>query len=282
MSVLAIIGAGTLGGALAQAAAAHDVHREVRLIDDAGDIAAGKALDILQAGPIDRFDTRVVGDGNPSAAVGADVVVLTGPARAPDSEWDEDAGLDRLRRVAAFSRGAVFVCAGAGQRRLVERGVSGAGLDRRRVLGSAPEALRGALRAIVALEVGCEASEIALTVLGSPPEHAVVPWSQATAGGLSLEARLPPPRHRLLRERAAALWPPGPYALAAAAGRVAAALASGSRRQAACFVVADGEFGFRKQALAVPIQLDAGGVTRIVEPALNPRERSALEAARAG
>ncbi len=282
MSVLAIIGAGTLGGALAHVTASHDIYREVRLIDEAGDIAAGKALDILQAGPVEGFGTTVVADSNPSAAIGADLVVLTGPAEAPDSEWDDSSGVDRLRRVLAFSRGAVVICAGAGQRRLVERGVSETGLDRHRLLGSAPEALRGALRAIVALEVGCEASEVALTVLGAPPEHVVVPWSQATVGGLSLEAILPPPAHRRLRDRTAALWPPGPYALAAAAGRVAAALITGSSRQTSCFVVVDGEFGTRRQALAAPVQLGAGGVARIVEPALNASERSRLEAARAG
>ena len=282
MSILAIIGAGTLGGALAHRAASHDLYSEVRLIDDARGVAAGKALDVLQAGPIEGFGTRVAADADPSAATGADVVILTGPAARPAAEWGADDGLERLRRVAAFSRGAFVVCAGAGQRRLVERGVFEAGFDRRRLLGSAPEALRGALRAIVALEVGCEASEVALTLLGAPPRHVVVPWSQATVGGLSLEAILPPPRHRRLRERASALWPPGPCALAAAAARVAATLVTGSRRRTSCFVALDGEFGVRRQALAAPVRLGAGGVARIVEPALPPRERARLEAARAG
>ena len=282
MSVIAIIGAGTLGGALAHLAASHDLYREIRLIDDAGDVAAGKALDIRQAGPIERFGTAVVADSSPAAATGANLVVLTGPAAAPDTEWDAQSGLDRLRQVAAFGRGAVVICAGAGQRRLVERGVSEAALDRRRLIGSAPEALRGALRAIVALEVGCEASEVALALLGNPPRHAVVPWSQATVGGLSLEARLPLPKQRRLRERAAALWPPGPYALAAAAARVAASLTTGSSRETSCFVVVDGELGVRRQALAAPVRLCADGVQRVVEPKLNAREQSRLEAACTG
>lgn len=101
MSILAIIGAGTLGGALAHRAASHDLWREVRLIDDARGVAAGKALDVLQAGPIEGFGTTVVGDAGPSAATGADVVVLTGPAAGPASEWGADDGLDRLRQAAA-------------------------------------------------------------------------------------------------------------------------------------------------------------------------------------
>ena len=282
MSVIAIIGAGTLGGTLAHLVASHDLCREVRLIDDAGDVAAGKALDILQAGAIERFGTAVVGDSGAAAAVGADVVVLTGPATTPDAEWNAGDGLDRLRQVAAFGRGALVICAGAGQRRLVERGVSEAGFDRRRLIGSSPEALRGAVRAIVALEVGCEASEVALSVLGAPPRHVVVPWSQATVAGMSLEASLTPARQRRLHERAAALWPPGPYALAAAAGRVIASRATGSSRRMSCFVNVDGEFGVRKQVLAAPVRLGASGVAHIVEPQLNARERSQLEAACTG
>lgn len=282
MSIIAIVGAGTLGGALAHMAASLDLYREVRLIDDARDVAAGKALDIQQAGPIERFGTAVAADSSPSAAIGADLVVLTGPAAAPDSEWNEESGLDRLRHVAPYCRDAVVICAGAGQQRLVERGVLEAGLDRRKLVGSAPEALRGALRAIAALEVGSEASEIALSLLGTPPRHIVVPWSQATVGGLSLEAALPLPGCRRLRERAAALWPPGPYALAAAASRVAASIGTASSRQASCFVVVDGEFDSRNQALAAPVQLGRDGVTHIVEPRLNAGERSQLQAARAG
>lgn len=282
MPVIAILGAGTLGGALAHLVASHDLYREVRLIDDAGDVAAGKALDIRQAGAIERFGTAVVGDGGASAALGADVVVLTGPAADPDAEWDDGAGLDRLRQAARFGSRAVFVCAGAGQRGLIGRGVSEAGIDRRRLIGSAPEALRGALRAVAALEAGCEASEVALTVLGAPPRRVVVPWSQAAAGGLSLAARLAPAQQRRLHERAAALWPPGPYALAAAAARVAASLAAGNGRQLSCFVAVDGEFGVRRQVLAAPVRLGAGGVAGIVEPQLNARERSQLEAACSG
>ena len=281
MPVIAIIGAGTLGGALAHALALQDVCREIRLLDEAGDVASGKALDIRQAGSIEGFRTRLVADSSPAAAAGTDVVVLTGPVAASDTEWDDESGLVRLRQVAAVNPRAVFVCAGAGHRRLVEHGVTEAGLDRRRVLGSAPEALRAAVRAIVALEVGCPASEVALTVLGTPPRHVVVPWSQATVGGASLESCLAAPRLSRLRIRVSRLWPPGPYALAAAAARVAAALVTGSGRRSSCFVMTDGELGVRRQALAAPVELDAAGVKRIVPPSLSVRERGELEAARA-
>ena len=280
MSVIAIVGAGTLGGTLAHTIAARDLYTQVRLVDDARDIAAGKALDIVQAGPIERFRTQLVADRGPAATVGADAVILTGPASSPEAEWDDAGGLVQLRQIADANRLAVLICAGAEHSGLVERGVRDAGIDRRRLLGSAPEAYRAAVRAIVALEVGYPASAVSLTLLGRLPHHAVVVWSQASVGGELLEERISATRMARLRDRVAALWPPGPYALAAAATRVVGCIASGNGRRPCCFVVVDGELGLRRRAMAAPVELDALGVIRIAEPSLNARERAALEAAR--
>lgn len=272
MSVVAIVGAGTLGGALAQTIAACDRAGSVRLVDEAADVAAGKALDLRQSAPVDRFATRVTGHGDVAAAVGADVVVLAGPAAAPETEWTDDAGLALLDRLGAGDSGAVVLCAGASHRGLVERGVTEGRVPRGRLLGTAPEALRAAVTAVVALDVGCAASDIALTVLGIPPRHAVVPWGQATVAGQRLEELLPAARLARTRARTPLLWPPGPYALAAAAARTVAALADGAALISSCFVVPDGAHGARKHAVASPVQLDAGGVVRILEPALTPTE----------
>ena len=272
MSVVAIVGAGTLGGALARTLAARDRAGSVRLVDEAADVAAGKALDIRQSAPVERFATRVTGHGDVAAAVGADVVVLAGPAAAPDTEWTDDEGLAWLDRLGAARSGALVLCAGASHRRLIERGVTEGRIPRGRLFGTAPEALRAAVTAVVALDVGCAASDVALTVLGVPPRHAVVPWGQATVAGQRLEELLPAARLARTRARTPLLWPPGPYALAAAAARTVAAVLEGVARVPSCFVVPDGEGGAGKRAVAAPVQLDAGGIARIVEPALTPAE----------
>ena len=59
MSFIAIVGAGAIGGALAQRLAARGRVREVRLIDDQGSVAQGKALDIQQSGAVDGFTTTL-------------------------------------------------------------------------------------------------------------------------------------------------------------------------------------------------------------------------------
>lgn len=70
MEDIAIIGAGDLGGALADALARLDIAAAIRLIDDAGAVAEGKALDIMQAGPIEGFSTAVSGSSDLAAAGG--------------------------------------------------------------------------------------------------------------------------------------------------------------------------------------------------------------------
>lgn len=273
------MGADTLGGAIVHKIAARGRFREVRLIDAAEGAAAGQALDVQQAGAVERFHTQVTAHAGLDAAVGAAVIVLAGAAR-PAPDGGETAGLAALGRLHAVNRRAVFVCAGASHRRLVGRAVAELKIPRRQVIGSAPAALQSAIRAIAALEARCSAAEISLAVLGAPPEHLVVPWSEATARGFSLSRALDPPRLARLRERAHLVWPPGPYALASATARICEAVAAGPRlRGAACSVVLDGELGARGVPAAVTVELGPAGVSRILEPALTGQEQTRLETA---
>ena len=70
MTTVAIIGAGDIGGATAQALASCDRVRRVWLVDAAADAAAGKALDIQQGGAVAGFHTRLDGTGDESRLVG--------------------------------------------------------------------------------------------------------------------------------------------------------------------------------------------------------------------
>ena len=276
MSTIAILGAGALGGALAHKLAGRDRVRAICLIDLASGVAAGTALDIQHAGPVERFDTRVTAAGEIDAVIGAAAVVMTGPADTPDEDWRGEAALALLDRVAGLARRAPIVCAGASQGPLVARGVQQLGIDRRRIFGSAPGALVSGLRALVALEAGVSPSEVTINLLGVPPTEPVVPWSSATIGGYPLEDTLSPPQLARLRRRVLQLWPPGPYTLAAAATRVVEALVlGGSRRTFACFVGERSGEGPRVQSVGVA--LGRGGITDILTPRLNRLEQVRLE-----
>lgn len=269
---VAIIGAGALGGAIASALARRDVAAEIRLLDETAEVAVGVALDIQQAGAIEGSRTRVTGARDLLDAAAAQVIVLADSAGA-GTEWQGDAGFALLKRLAALNDRAIFVCAGAQQRSMIARGTSDLRIDRARILGSAPGALASGLRALVALEIDGSAHDVALSIVGVPPDGTVVSWSEATIAGMPVERRLEPPQLRRIMGRLPYLWPPGPYALAAAAGETCAALAAGSRRLFQCFVSIDA----RSRVVAMPIVLGPSGVARIVAPGLSAQEQVLLD-----
>jgi malate dehydrogenase len=274
MHEVAIVGAGELGGALAHVLARRDIASRIRLIDASGQIAAGKALDIMQASPIQRFSTTVSGSTDITRAASADIVVLADGAGGP--EWQDGEGLLLLTQLAAVAAKALVLCAGATQRELVDRAVRELRFARSRIVGSAPEALAGAVRALVALEVDGAPRDVALTVLGVPPAHAVVPWEEATIGGFAATRVLDDAARQRIAARVAPLWPPGPYALAAAAAEAIACALGHSRRTISCFVAAE-EAGHQTRAAALPVRWGLEGVMRVALPGLSVRAQVALD-----
>jgi malate dehydrogenase len=274
MHEVAIVGAGGLGGELAHLLARRDSVRRIRLIDERGQVAAGTALDIMQAAPIEAFATQVTGSTDIAVAVGASLVVLAD--QAGGGEWPGEEGLMLLRRL-SLTGGAAVLLAGATHRELVERAVRELRLPRTRVIGTAPEALAAALRALVALEVDGSPRDVALTVLGVPPSHVVVPWEDATIWGVAASRVLDAPARRRLASRAEALWPPGPHTLAWAAVAVVEAIAGKSRRTVSCFVGPDDAAGRRHRAAALPVRLQPGGIASVLEARLTPHDSVALD-----
>src|SRR5262245_6427760 len=194
MREVAIIGAGELGGACAHALARADVARTITLVDDKGRVAAGKALDISQAAPVEGFATQTRGATELSAVSGAELIVIAD--RFGGGEWQGEDALALLRRLSQMAGRAAIVCAGASACEAIERGVIELKLSRERVLGTAPEALCGAARALVALTAKCSPQDVALSVLGVPPAHIVIAWDDATIGGFAATQTLSEPVRR--------------------------------------------------------------------------------------
>jgi malate dehydrogenase len=275
MREVAIIGAGELGGALAHMLARAEVARTITLVDERAGTASGKALDISQAAGLERFATRVGGSTDISAALSAELVVIADRMRG--GEWHGDEGWQLLAPLSRTARHAVIVCAGAGQIDLVDRGVRELGFSRRRLFGSAPEALSQAARAIIALAVNASPRDVSASAIGVPPEHIVIPWEDAAVDGFALTRIISEPTRRLLSARIEALWPPGPYALASAAAKVVATMARGARQLSICFVGPDTSAGLRTRTAALPVRLGRDGIAEVVFPSLSVGERVAFD-----
>jgi len=279
MSSVAIIGAGSLGGAVAQALAARDKVRRVLLVDTAAGVAAGKALDILQSGAVRGSHVRLEGTDDLSRAVGSAVCVIADRHGPPEAEWAGDEGLALLRQLLPWAENTPLVFAGATQAGLMLTARREHHVRRASLIGSAPEAYASAMRSMVALEAGCSPSEVSLAVLGLPPAGLVVPWSEAAIGGFSLERTLTPVHISRLEARAPRLWPPGPFALGMAAAAAIEAVVTSSRRALSVLTVLDGEYGVRNGLGSMPALLDAGGVAHLRVPSLSTRERVLVETA---
>ena len=278
MTLVAILGAGEIGGAAARALAARGRVDVVRLIDERADVAAGKALDLRQAGPIGGSDTQVEGLGDYAAAAGAAAIILADPAGS-GGEWSGESGLTllgRLNRLGCLGQ-SVLVCGGANHRTLMQQSIDELGLPRRRVIGAAPEALAATARALVAIEAKASSSQVALTVIGRPPDRMVVPWAESSIGGHSAVSLLSAAQLQLLDSRLRGLWPPGPGALGTAAALFTEAVVTGSRRLFSAFVSLDRDNGTRAPVTAWSVWIGSTGLEQVAAFSLTGRERVVVD-----
>jgi malate dehydrogenase len=272
-----IIGAGEIGAALARQLAAQGVVSKITLVDDSGTVAQGKALDIRQAGPIDRYSIPIVGTAALDAAIDTGVIVVADHAQK--GEWQDDAGVGLIARLTRFNQQAPIVFAGAHQAAVIERAVQEVAIPRARLFGSAPEAFRSAVCALVALEAGCAAPDVNLTVVGRPPDQIIVPWEDAAIAGRRATDVLSPPAITRIDNRLTRLWPPGPMTLAAGATRAIAAAVTRAPRTISALVVVSREEGALGRAGMLPVTLNPRGVERVMTPTLSVRDRVRLATA---
>ena len=266
MPSFAVVGAGELGGAIAHVLAAEGTVSRVVLIDGTGSVAAGKALDIRQAGAISGSDVRLEASSDLMAVAGCAVIVVADQADAAKGEWHGDEGFALLTRLLRYGSGAPVVLAGTQQHDLLTRAVRELGTPRARIVGSAPEALASAVRAVIAAEVPCSPSEVGIGLVGRPGGW-VIPWSEATVGGYALERVLTQARLARLEARCAHLWPLGPYVLGVAAARMAQAMVVGSRSALHAFTLVG----------TMPVHVGPQGIVDIITPHLSARDRVGLD-----
>lgn len=277
MSLVAIIGAGEIGGAVARALASRARIDVVRLIDDKESVAAGKALDLMQCGPDSRSDTRIDGAADLGAAAGAAAIVLADPVGS--LEWTGEGAVAVLRRLktGGYLDRSVLICAGAAHHAVMQRGFDELGLSRRRVIGSSPESLASTARALVAIEAAAASNQVALMVIGRPPDRIVIPWSDVSVAGHGAASLLSPPQLRHVERRLRGLWPPGPNALGTAAALFCESVVMGSRRIFSAFVSLDRDNGTRAPVCAWPVSIGMAGLERVTVPVLTGRDQVVVD-----
>jgi malate dehydrogenase len=271
VSQVAIIGAGAVGASIAHRLAARGRVGAIALIDSNGPLAAGKALDISQSGPVDHFDTPIAAAADPlSASASAIIVVADDAASGP---WEGERGLALMQQIARAGSTAAIVFACPAQTWLMEKCFGELGMAAHRLVGSAAGAVVGSVRALAGLELGM--ASVDLAVVGRPPAL-VVGWTAATADGSLLTDLVPAHRLLAITQALPKLWPPQPYAIASATARLVEALLHGSRHRWPALTIVDGDLGARGKAVLLPLRLGDARVLDYAVPSLSPQERTEL------
>jgi malate dehydrogenase len=289
-----VLGAGNIGGSLAQRLAEADLAREVVLIDIVDGLPQGKALDIQESAPILGFSTRVTGTTSLDAVAGADVVVETaGLARKPGMSRS-----DLLEKNAAIVKGhaeAVRAKAPAAICVVVTNPVDVmtyyfrevSQLPTAHVFGESGTLDTARFRTFVAEALGVAPKDVTGFVLGTHGDTMVPILSLTSVSGVPLSKLLPTDRLAALVERTkqgggeiVSLLKTGSayYAPTASQAELVRAIAHDEHRLLPAAAHLNGAYGETDVYVGVPVVLGRQGVERVVEVDLTPAERSAFRA----
>ena len=286
-----IVGAGMVGGATAQFLALRD-YADIVLLDIVEGLPQGKALDLMEAGPVLGYDTQITGTNSYADTAGSDVVVVTsGIARKPGMSRDDllrtNMGIVRsvVSQVVEQSPDAILVIVSNPLDAMCHVAHAAAGLPRERVIGMAGVLDSARFSTFIAMELGVSVEEVSSFVLGGHGDT-MVPLSRfSTVAGVPLPELLPADRIRALEERTAnggaeivGLLKTGSAYQAPGASVVSMvnAILLDKKRVLPCSVLLEGEYGIDGLYVGVPVKLGRAGLEQILELELSRDEQAAL------
>jgi malate dehydrogenase len=294
---IALIGAGNIGGTLAHLIGLKELG-DVVLFDVFGGVAAGKALDIMQSGPVEGFDAHMTGGSDYAAIKGADVVIVTaGFPRTPGMSRDDLIGKN-AGVIATVAEGikthcpdAFVICITNPLDAMVWVMKEKSGLPANRVVGMAGVLDSSRFQLFLAQEFGVSVEDVRAFVLGGHGDTMVplirysavagIPVPDLIKMGWTTQAKIDAIVERTangggeivkLLERGSAFYAPAASAIA-----MAEAFLKDKKRVLPCAAWLTGQYGMKDLYVGVPVVLGAGGVEKIVEIQLNPEEKAAFE-----
>jgi malate dehydrogenase len=292
VSKITVLGAGNIGGSLAQRLAEAEVAREVILIDIIDGLPQGKALDIQESAPILGFSTRVSGTTDLSAIRGSDIVVETaGIARKPGMSRSDLLGVNakiirtHAEAVKAQAPDAIVLVVSNPVDVMTHyfREVSGQPVGR--VFGESGTLDTARFRWFVAEALGVAPRDVTGFVLGTHGDTMVPILSLTSVSGVPLSRLLPADRVSAIVDRTKKggaeivnLLKSGSayYAPSASQAELVTAVARNEHRLLPVTARLNGEFGEKDITIGVPAILGRNGVERIVEIEVTPAERAAF------
>jgi len=290
-----IVGAGNVGHSAAQWLLSHRL-ADLVLVDIIEGMPQGKALDLMEAEPIEGVDARIVGTNGYDETADSDVVVIVaGIARKPGMSREDllatNAGIVRgvVEQVTRRSPQAHLIAVTNPLDAMVYLAYKVSGFPPERVMGQSGALDSTRFRTFIAQAVGVSVQDVSAIVIGAHSDTHMVPLaSLATVGGIPLGRLLPADRVAALVERTrkggaeivnllrtgSAFFAPG-----AAIAQMVEAILLDRKRVLPLSAHLTGQYGVRDLYVGVPTVLGAGGVERILEAPMDAAERAAFDAA---
>jgi malate dehydrogenase len=290
---ISVVGAGNVGATVAQLIAYKELG-DVVMVDIVEGLPQGKALDLLEAGPVEGYDSQVSGANNYEATADSHIVVITaGIARKPGMSRSDlittNANIVRAvtEQVVKYSPEAYLIVVSNPLDAMVHLAKHVSGFPKNRVVGQAGVLDSTRFRTFIAQELNVSVEDTQAFVLGGHGDTMVPLPRYSTVAGIPITHLLPQDTIDRLVQRTrdgggeivnllksgSAFYAPG-----SAVVQMVEAMVKDKKRVLPCTAYLEGEYGLRDIYFGVPVKLGAAGVEQIIEIELTADERAALQA----
>jgi len=296
-----VVGAGNVGATLVQRIAEARI-ADVVMVDVVEGVPQGKGIDLLEAGPVMGYDTKVIGTNSYEETEGSDIIVITaGLARKPGMSRDDllVANGTIVKKVAEEtgkrSPRAVMIVVTNPMDVMAHVAMMASGFPRERVIGMGGVLDSARFRTFIALELAVSVENTHAFVLGGHGDTMVPLPRYSTVAGIPITELMKKETIDKLVERTrnggaeiVALLKTGSayYAPSAATLEMVEAVLLDKKKILPCSACLAGEYGVKDTFAGVPVKLGAGGVEQVIEIKLSAEENAAfmksVEAVRSG
>lgn len=290
---ITVVGAGFVGATAAHWAAAKELG-DVCIIDIVDGLPQGKALDLLEASPVEGFDSCVTGTNDYADTANSDIVIITaGLPRKPGMSRDDLLAKNTAivksvtEQIAKHSPNAYLIVVSNPLDAMVYVAHKASGFPTNRVVGMAGVLDAARFRTFIAVELNVSVEDVNAFVLGGHGDSMVPLPRFSTVAGIPLPELLPPDRIEALVDRTRKgggeivnLLKTGSafFAPSASAVQMAESILKDKKRILPCAAYCDKEYGVGGYFVGVPAKLGKDGVEQVIEIKMLPEEKSAFDA----
>jgi malate dehydrogenase len=287
-----VVGAGNVGATLGQRLAERG-YADVVLVDIVEGMPQGKALDLLEAGPVVGYDSNVVGTNGYEETAGSAVCVITsGIPRKPGMSRDDlvKTNMNIVRGVTQElvkrSPNTMLIVVSNPLDAMAQLALEVSKFPRERVIGMAGVLDTARFRTFIAQELHASVQDVQAYVLGGHGDTMVPLARMCTVAGIPISKLIKPDRIEAIVKRTREggaeivnLLKSGSafYAPSASVAQMVDSIILDKKQILPCAVRLEGEYGIKGLFVGVPVKLGAKGVEQIIELELTEDERAALQ-----